>query len=162
MRTVPMTTRACEIYDRRIAGRSLKPGCGCEHYDGKTCGSVLLFVNVDGRPTTPAGLRRHMQRAGEKVDLDVTGGYELRHGYATRAVEGGADVLLVQRKMGHADLEELAGYVQETEASNAQLLAALGEQQSLKAVGSRGTTRGTDLGNQPLPDAAEGDVTNAG
>ncbi|MEU3768827.1 hypothetical protein AB0E55_27550 [Amycolatopsis keratiniphila] len=35
-------------------------------------------------------------------------------GYATRAIEGCADVFQVQRNMGHADLDELAGYVQET------------------------------------------------
>lgn len=159
VRVVPMTDRACEIYDQRIADRDLKAGCGVEHYDGKTCASVLLFVNIDGRPANQDGLRKHMKRAGAKVDIDVTGGYELRRGYATRAVAGGADVLLVKRKMGHSDLEQLASYVQENEAADAQLLAALGEPRQLKAVGSRGTKRGTKSRNQPLPAATEDDVT---
>lgn len=64
--------------------------------------------------------------------------------------------------MGHADLEELYGYVQETPASDDKLLAALGEPQPLKVVGRRGTRRGTDRDNQSLPDAPKGDVTNAG
>lgn len=63
---------------------------------------ALLFVNRDGRPANQAALRRAMKRAG----LD-TGGYGLRRGYATRAVEGGADVMTVKRSMGHADLDEL-------------------------------------------------------
>lgn len=155
-RTVPMTTRACEIYDRLIKGRDLKAGCGCEHYDGKECTSVLLFINIDGRPANQPALRKAMRRVGAPA-----GGYGLRRGYATRAVEGGADVFLVQRSMGHADLEELSGYVQQTDASDARLLAALGEPKQLKAVGPRGTKRGTNRRNQPLPGATKGDVTKA-
>ncbi|WIY05438.1 site-specific integrase [Amycolatopsis mongoliensis] len=157
VRTVPMTVRACEIYDSRIEGRDLKGGCGVEHYDGSKCTSALLFVNREGRPANQPALRRAMKRAG----LD-TGGYGLRRGYATRAVEGGADVMAVKRSMGHADLEELFGYVQETEQSEDRLRAALGDKKPLRAVGPRGTKRGTKRGNQPLPDAPNNGVTNAG
>lgn len=89
----------------------------------------------------------------------------MRRGFATRAIEGDADIFAVQRAMGHADLEELAGYIQETTTARAKMLAALGERQELAAVadvGPRGTEHGTDLGNQPLSDTPNGDATNTG
>ncbi|WP_409182638.1 hypothetical protein F9C11_40660 [Amycolatopsis sp. VS8301801F10] len=63
--------------------------------------------------------------------------------------------------MGHADLEELAGYVQETPEADSRMLAALGERQPPKAVGSRGTDRGTDPRNQTLRTVTKPDGANA-
>ncbi|WET78743.1 hypothetical protein P3102_32615 [Amycolatopsis sp. QT-25] len=94
-------------------------------------------------------LRNAMKRAGAE-----SGGYALRRGYATRAVEGGTDVLQVKRTMGHADLDELYGYEQEIPVSDDKLSAALGEPHLLKVVGQRGTKRETDRDDQALPDAS--------
>jgi integrase len=102
-----------------------------------------------------------MREAARELGLKPKSSYALRRGFATRAIEGGADVFTVKRIMGHSDLEELAGYVQETPQARARMLAALGETSPLKAVDPRGPERGPDSDNQPLAEAPKGDETNA-
>lgn len=61
--------------------------------------------------------------------------------------------LKMQRTMGHADLDELAGYVQETPRARA---AAPGELPPLAAVEDVGP-RGTNLDDQTFPKTPKGD-----
>ena len=165
-RRVPLSAKAIEIVRRQLAGRPLDEGCGIPHTDGSECTSTLVFRNLKGGVLRPELLTRHLRTAARELGMKPKTGYALRRGFATRVIEGGADVFQVQRVMGHADLDELAGYVQETSSARARMLAALGERPGLSVVdderGTRGTDRGTDLGNQASPDAPKGGETNAG
>ncbi|MEU0467194.1 tyrosine-type recombinase/integrase [Amycolatopsis sp. NPDC006131] len=162
-RRVPLTAKAIEIAKRRIAGRDLHAGCGIPHTDNAECGSELVFRNVRGGVINPDVLSRRLREAALDLGLTPKSGYAARRGFATRAIEGGADVFAVQRVMGHADLDELAGYVQETREARTKMLAALGERAPLSAVepvGRRGTDRGTNLDNQGSSDAPSEEVTD--
>jgi integrase len=154
VRKVPLSAKAIEIVRRRLADRDLTTGCGVRHSDGIRCASPLVFLNVRDGVLNSDLLGRHMRQAAKAAGLPAKSGYGLRRGFATRAIDGGLDVFAVKRLMGHADLEELEGYVQETPAARARLLASLGERPTLAAVeerGTRGTGRGTDSGNHVLP-----------
>lgn len=149
-RRVPLTSRALEILRRRLGDRDLGDGCGVPHSDGAQCRSPLVFLTDRGRVMRPKGLHNAMATAARNAKLPMRGGYTLRRGYATRAIDGGADPFTVKRIMGHADLEELEGYVQETPEARAKLLAALGETPPLKVVEQPGTPSGTDVDFQGL------------
>jgi integrase len=165
VRSVPLTTKAIAIVKRRLAGRDLAQGCGIPHSNDEVCTSPLVFLNVRDGVLNCDLLGRHMRTAAKSAGLPKKSGYATRRGFATRAIEGGADVFAVKRVMGHADLEELEGYVQETPAARSNMLAALGERAPLAVVedrGTRGTGRGTEVDNQTLPTVTREDETNAG
>lgn len=148
-REVPLTARALEIIDRLMQGRELT-GCGLVHTDGSVCESDVLIRTERGKVMRPESLRQQMYRAAERAKLPKRSGYTLRRGYVTRAVSGGADPFAVQRITGHADLDELAGYAQDSPAARARLLAALGEQTPLSAVtGQHGADGGADVDSKP-------------
>lgn len=164
-RRAPLSAKAIEVVKRQLDGRPLNEGCGVPHTDGSRCTSTLVFRNLRGGVLRPDLLSQRMREAARKLGIPAKSGYALRRGFATRAIDGGADPFQVKRIMGHADLDELAGYVQETPAARAKMLAALGELPPLAAVedvGPRGTDRGTDSDNQPIPAAPNGDETNTG
>lgn len=161
VRHVPLSTAALRIIDRRLADRDPDTGCGVEHLDGTECKHPLVFVNTLGRPVNANMLGAQMRAAAEDAEIGSKSGYAIRRGFATRTIEGGADPFAVQRVMGHADLEELAGYVQETPEADSRMLAALGERQPPKVVGRRGTGRGTDRRNQTLRTVTKPDDANA-
>lgn len=152
IREVPITDRAMEIIDRHLESRELN-GCGLEHTDGSACESDVLIRTKWGRIMRPDSLRKAMHGAAERAKLPKRGGYALRRGMITRAIDGGADIFTVQRITGHADLDELAGYVQDSPAARARLLAALGQAQPLQAVtGHDGAEDGADSDSEALPD----------
>ncbi|MEV4604831.1 tyrosine-type recombinase/integrase [Amycolatopsis sp. NPDC049253] len=163
-REIPLSARAVNILRRRLDGRDLVGGCGFEHIGGAQCTSVLVFLTPDNRVVRQNQITRQMQKAAAALKVDSRSGYASRRGFATRAIDGGADVFAVKAIMGHADLEELAGYVQRTPEARAKLLAALGERAELKSVpdvGPRGTDRGTNPDNQALPSTPTEDTANA-
>lgn len=166
VRRVPLSSKAIEIAQRRLDGRDLTKGCGVPHTEGGKCDGELVFRNGRGGVLDPDTLSRRLREAARAHKLPPKNGYAARRGFATRAIEGGADVFAVQRTMGHADLAELSGYVQETPQARARMLAALGEHPALSAVdgdrGTRGTDRGTDRDNQTLPGTTGGGETNTG
>lgn len=159
-RKVPLSNAAIAIVKRQLDGRDLSQGCGVPHTDGAEFMSPLVFRNIRGGVLHPGLLTRRMREAARELGVRPKSGYALRRGFATRAIDGGADPFAVKRIMGHADLDELSGYVQETPQARARMLAALGERPQLSAVegvvGSRGTDRGTDSDNQASPEATNG------
>lgn len=154
-RTVPLSAKALEIYDRQIDGRDLKQGCGVKHWENETCAHPLVFT-INGRPISPNSLGEALKIAAARAEVDHKTPYGARRGYATRLAERGIDAFLLADLLGHSDLSITREYVQQTQSAQARVLAALGEQQPLKAVGPRGTKRGTDPDNQALPEAPEG------
>ncbi|WP_158633183.1 tyrosine-type recombinase/integrase [Amycolatopsis sp. WAC 04182] len=159
---MPPTTKVIEIAKRRLARRVLTGGCGIAHFDGAECDSALVFLNGRGGVLAPDTLGRRLREAARGQGVTPKTGYAARRGYATRTIEGGADVFQVQRTMDHADLEELAGYVQERQRRApgcSQLSASTHPSQpSRMNVGHVGPTRAT----RTLPDAPGREETNVG
>ncbi|MGA6164283.1 tyrosine-type recombinase/integrase [Amycolatopsis magusensis] len=165
-REIPLTTKALEILDRQMEMRDITGGCGLEHLDGSECNSVLVWLDLAGGHMTPHNLSRRYREAAKAAGIPLRSGYASRRGFATRAIDGGADIFAVQAIMGHADLDQLAEYKQFSAEARQKLFAALGERPPLSAVtdgdvGQRGMKRGTDSDNQPLPDVPDEDVTDA-
>jgi integrase len=147
VRKVPLSSAALAILKRRLADRDLKSGCGIKHSDGHDCESALVFLTDRDKPMTPSGLRAAMQRAAKSAELPQRGGYALRRGFATR-VSPRLSAIELALIMGHADLNQLKPYVQETPEARARALAALGEVPELRAVedvGQPGAGSGADL-----------------
>jgi integrase len=70
---------------------------------GKPDGETLLFAEVDGTPTAPNRLTRRWQDACVSLKLPRVSFHALRHTHASALIAAGLDVVLISRRMGHAN-----------------------------------------------------------
>jgi integrase len=70
---------------------------------GKPDDDTLLFAEVDGSPTPPNRLTRRWQDACESLDLPRVSFHALRHTCASALIAAGLDVVLISRRLGHAN-----------------------------------------------------------
>lgn len=64
-----------------------------------------LFLSVYGNPMSADSLRRVFKQRAAQAGLDSSlHPHDLRHGFATELLEGGADLRSVQEMLGHASL----------------------------------------------------------
>ncbi|MEU0465081.1 tyrosine-type recombinase/integrase [Amycolatopsis sp. NPDC006131] len=146
-RKVPLTKKALEILDRRLNGRDLTGGCGIPHSDGSRCRSSLVFLTPRGNIATPMNVQEALWRAYNQAGKEPPGGlYAGRRGFATSAADGGIDVFTLAELMGHADINQTREYVQQSTATRAKLMAALGEKPTLELVGG---ADGAEPGAEP-------------
>lgn len=165
VRAVPLTAKAVEVARACLEGRDLSGGCGVPHFGGIDCDSALVFRNRRREPMRPENITRTLTIAAERAGLPNRSAYAIRRGFATRAAHGGIDAFSLADILGHANLSETRGYVQQTQTARDRLTAALGQAQSapnLVAIdGGRGTAwdenhgtawdkHGTNLDNQGL------------
>lgn len=162
VRTVPLSTRALEIYNECVAGRNLRKPCRVEHYGKRPCRHALVFVTSDGEALSTVEFRRLMVEAAEATGLPERSPYALRRGFGTHLGRAGIDVFELAELMGHADISQTRDYVQQSPQVRNRVLAALGDPEAtrLRLVGpedQRGTKRGTEPDSQGLADANEDD-----
>jgi integrase len=153
-RRVPLTARAAEILRARLGGRDLTSGCGLRHTDGKSCKSDLVFRNRRGDPITPHALYQALSKAAKRADVPARSPYAYRRGFATWAAEGGLDPFAIAAIMGHEDIEETVGYVQQTSAARDRLRAARGEGAELRVVDGSDQQFWGKFGADPAKQAA--------
>jgi integrase/recombinase XerD len=67
-------------------------------------GSPALFLNARGGRLTRQGAWEVLQSAAERAGLDGVSPHMLRHSFATRLLDEGVDVRVVQELLGHASV----------------------------------------------------------
>lgn len=155
IRTIPLSTRAIEIYKRRVAGRDMSRPCGVPHYDDVTCHHDLVFRTERGNVLDHNTLREVMQRAAIKAKLPGRSGYALRRGFATRLARGNIDLFELMDIMGWSDPKLAREYVQESSGTRDRVMAALGDPEAtgLRVVVGQDEAHGTDRGTSADTDA---------
>jgi integrase len=71
--------------------------------------SPLVFPTKSGKPQTH--LLRRLKEIAEAAEVTGATLHKFRHTYATRLVENGADIVTVQKLMGHSDLDTTKIYL---------------------------------------------------
>jgi integrase/recombinase XerD len=93
---------------------------------------ATLLVNSRGCPATTQLLRSLIRRAAEQAELSrrITP-HMLRHSAATHLLEGGLDIRLVQRLLGHQSISTTQIYTHVTDAALRSAIAAIGLRSSI-------------------------------
>ena len=96
---------------------------------------LLLRGNEDGPvwvgqrgPLTTSGITQVVLATGDDADLPGLRPHRLRHTYATRLRQGGADVAQIQTLLGHASLETAGRYFRAGSAEQAAIVEAAFQQ----------------------------------
>jgi integrase len=90
-------------------------------------GGNLVFAHEDGSPVHPDRLLDAFHRIAKVAELRPTRPHDLRHGWATRALEAGVPTKVVQEILGHASamvtLDVYSHVVPSMKTDAAQLVA---------------------------------------
>ncbi len=104
-RVVPLGKHAIRFLREYIS--KIRP-----HFTRKNRKSRTLFVNQQGQPLSKqvvsVMVRSSAQKAGLKKQVSA---HVLRHTFASMLVKNGADVVAVQKMLGHSDLKTTQGYI---------------------------------------------------
>jgi len=88
-KTIPLTSRVFEILKNKTKVRHL-------HHD-------LVFPSQKGTRITDTNLGRSFRNALKKAKIDGFRFHDLRHTFASRCAQGGVDLYLIQKYLGHKD-----------------------------------------------------------
>ncbi|MCP4023736.1 MAG: tyrosine-type recombinase/integrase, partial [Desulfobacteraceae bacterium] len=82
------------------------------HYTKKNRSERHLFIDKFGRPIKKQAVSVMVKKYGQEAGLDrPISPHIFRHGFATGLVQNGADIVAVQKMMGHTDLRTTQTYV---------------------------------------------------
>ena len=96
-RIVPMGRTAADVIERYL--REVRPTLD------RGSGGGILFLNRRGRPLSRMAIWSLVRGAAEKCGIrPKVSPHVLRHTFATHLLQGGADLEVVQKLLGHADI----------------------------------------------------------
>lgn len=91
------TVTALREHSKRQAAERLQIGVGWVNHD-------LLFCKVDGTPLHPERFTRSFLEAARRLGLPAIRLHDLRHGWATMALQSGVHPKVVQERLVHANI----------------------------------------------------------
>lgn len=103
-RTIPLLPEIVKMLDehhRTQILKRLKAGQLWENND-------LIFCTDFGKPIEPRNLRRVLERACERANIQSINIHALRHAFATRALENGIPLKVVSDILGHSSISMTA------------------------------------------------------
>ena len=96
-RIVPMGRTAADVLERYL--REVRPTLD------RGSGRGIIFLNRRGRPLSRMAIWSLVRGAAEKCGIRAkVSPHVLRHTFATHLLQGGADLEVVQKLLGHADI----------------------------------------------------------
>jgi integrase len=99
-RTISLPTSAVELLrGRRLKLLEERMALGL----GKPDGETLLFGKPDGSPMRPTQLSALWQYACKSLKLPMVKFHALRHTHASALIADGLDIVLISRRLGHAN-----------------------------------------------------------
>jgi integrase len=94
----------------------------------KTCGSEYVFPSPTGGPISPDSVLHMLQRVLKRAGLERVRFHDLRHTFATLALQNGVDVKTVSGMLGHYS----AGFTLDTYAH----VTTAAQKEAAKTMGS--------------------------
>ena len=99
-----------------------------------------VFTNTNGKQYGRNHLLTHLQRLAARAGVENATLHKFRHTYATSLLERGADVVTVQKLMGHSDIETTQKYLSPDQELKRKAVAKLSTKETP-------ATAQTDTGN---------------
>lgn len=120
-KTIPLTSRVFEILKNKIKVRNI-------HRD-------LVFPSQQGTRITDTNLGRAFRNALKKAKIEGFRFHDLRHTFASRCAQGGVDLSIVQKYLGHKDPRMVQRYSHHSIESLRKGIEVL-ERLRLQSIGS--------------------------
>jgi len=114
-RKLPLTKRAADVLKARLAGEYVFP------FDGDPARPMGKASDIHAKVVVRSGVA-HFRL------------YDLRHTFATRAVESGVDLVTLAALLGHSKIQMVLRYAHPTEGHQAQAIRKMEEFQTAKQM----------------------------
>ena len=114
----------------------------------------MLMVNEEGRPLHPDSITARFNRPVDRAGVPHIRLHDVRHTYATLAMDLGIDPKMLSDRIGHANTSVTLQIYTHRSAGRDQAMAQTFGEMIQAAIGSR-RPHDTAAGQDPRPDASD-------